>query len=245
MKKINWKAKLIVLFIFLSFSLYCIHFLIFKDEIYIYRILISQLAFLPLSTLLVTFVLNELLGRRRKKELIQKLNMVIGSFFSEVANEVLAIIPKYKLDLDKEVDMFKFSEEWTKKDFFRVKNIMKEKDVNIDFDVEALKILKEILSCKRNFVLSLLQNPNLLEHQSFTDLLWSVFHLTEELAYRENLNDLSEDDIEHLSKDISRMYKNLILEWISYMQHLQIEYPYLYSLAIRINPLNENTTVEF
>jgi len=31
-------------------------------------------------------------------------------------------------------------------------------------------------------LLGLLGNPNLLEHDSFTDLLWAVFHLMEELS---------------------------------------------------------------
>ena len=44
---------------------------------------------------------------------------------------------------------------------------------------------------KRDFLLRLLENPNLLEHDSFANLLLAVFHLTEELAQRRDLDRLA------------------------------------------------------
>jgi len=52
------------------------------------------------------------------------------------------------------------------------------------------------------FMLSLLENPNLLEHDSFTDLLLAIFHLSEELAARDTLVGLPQSDYEHLAGDI-------------------------------------------
>ena len=51
-------------------------------------------------------------------------------------------------------------------------------------------------------MLSLLENPNLLEHDSFTDLLLAIFHLSEELAARDTLVGLPQSDYEHLAGDI-------------------------------------------
>jgi len=34
----------------------------------------------------------------------------------------------------------------------------------------------------------------LLEHDTFSDLLWAVFHLAEELAHRDNVKDLKDTD---------------------------------------------------
>ena len=48
--------------------------------------------------------------------------------------------------------------------------------------VEALVNLHNFLAKKREILLHLLENPNLLEHESFTDLLWAVFHLSDELC---------------------------------------------------------------
>jgi hypothetical protein len=101
-----------------------------------------------------------------------------------------------------------------------------------------LEKLKSFLIGKRNFLLGLLENPNLLEHESFTDLLWAVFHLTEELENRVDVKRLPDNDFAHLSSDIKRAYILLVVQWLSYMKHLKNDYPYLFSLAIRTNPFD-------
>jgi len=97
---------------------------------------------------------------------------------------------------------------------------------------------------KRQFLLNLLENPNLLEHESFTNLLWAVFHLTDELTHRKGLDRLPENDYQHLAGDIKRAHHLLILEWLNYMKHLKTNYPYLFSLAVRTNPFDANASVE-
>jgi hypothetical protein len=87
------------------------------------------------------------------------------------------------------------------------------------------------------------ENSNLLEHDTFTEMLWAVFHIADELESRESLDSLPKKDLEHLAIDISRGYKLLVYEWIYYMNHLKKEYPYLYSLAVRKNPFSDNCSV--
>lgn len=108
----------------------------------------------------------------------------------------------------------------------------------------SLDELRDFLVEKRPFFLHLLANPALLDHDSFTRLLWSVFHLTEELASRKNLGQLSERDSHHLAVDIQRAYRMLVTEWLSYMKHLQRAYPYLFSFASRVNPFQPDATPE-
>ncbi|MBE0634895.1 two pore domain potassium channel family protein, partial [Candidatus Bipolaricaulota bacterium] len=50
------------------------------------------------------------------------------------------------------------------------------------------------LDDKRDFLLRLLENPNLLEHEAFTALLRAVLHVTEELWYRDDLSMLTAPD---------------------------------------------------
>lgn len=88
-----------------------------------------------------------------------------------------------------------------------------------------------------------MENPNLLEHESFTDLLWSVFHLTEELEARNEIKNLPSLDTDHIVNDSKRVYVLLLREWLSYMEHLKNDYPYLFSLAARTNPFNPNASV--
>ena len=108
-----------------------------------------------------------------------------------------------------------------------------------------MESLKRILLENGDFVLRLLENQNLLEHESFTELLWAVSHLTEELSHRQNLQNLTDADKKHLAGDMRRAYRLLMLEWLSYMEHLKKEYPYLFSLAVRTNPFDPTASVEF
>lgn len=88
-------------------------------------------------------------------------------------------------------------------------------------------------------LLVIASNPSLLEHESFTDLLWAIFHLTDELSYRTNLQDLSAGDLMHLNADTERVLKELLLNWLCHMEFLQKEYPYLYQLEVHRNPFAE------
>jgi hypothetical protein len=100
---------------------------------------------------------------------------------------------------------------------------------NVDYQRGDLEGLRCFLVKKRTFLLALLENQNLLEHESFTDLLWAVFHLTEELEGRQDLTKLPAVDYEHIANDLKRAYRQLISQWLLYMQHLKADYPYLFS----------------
>jgi hypothetical protein len=83
-----------------------------------------------------------------------------------------------------------------------------------------------------------------LEHESFTELLWAVFHLAEELSHRSMIKDLPDTDYVHLNGDIKRVYQLLVREWLSHMEHLKQVYPYLFSLAVRTNPFDPEASAE-
>jgi voltage-gated potassium channel len=84
----------------------------------------------------------------------------------------------------------------------------------------------------------MLVNPTLLEHEVFTDMLWAVFHFTDELLARDSITDLPSSDIMHLNYDAKRAFSALLVQWIHYMSHLKTDYPYLFSLETRRNPFN-------
>ena len=131
------------------------------------------------------------------------------------------------------------SQDWHSRSYQKAQESVGRHDFNLEPLPEQLDGLRNFLLDKRNFLLGLLRNPNLLEHDSFTDLLWSVFHLAEELGFRDSFQSNNPKDLEHLAGDIQRAYAKLLQEWLSYMQHLQLEYPYLYSLAVRTNPFSD------
>jgi hypothetical protein len=91
-------------------------------------------------------------------------------------------------------------------------------------------------------MLRLLENPTLMEHELFTDLLLAVFHLTQELTHRKKVTDLPATDQAHLAGDVKRIYGLLVYEWLDYLHYLKLNYPYLFSLAIRTNPFDEKAS---
>ena len=242
MKRFGWQILLGLAFIAISALFYLIHFAIFKDSHHIFLYLIGDIAFLPIQVLLVTMIIDQLLSRREKRVMLKKLNMVIGAFFSEVGTHLLKSFYEFgsheyqiKKDLVENND-------WSNKVFSNVNKRLNHYDYRIDSQKGNLEDLRNFLLEKRGFLLGLLENPNLLEHESFTDLLWAVFHLTEELACRTHLRGLPITDHEHLSGDIKRAYVLLISEWLAYMKHLRDNYPYLFSLAARMNPFDPDAS---
>jgi hypothetical protein len=221
-----------------------VHYLAFEDSHHIFIYLVGDIAFVPIEVLMVTLVIHRLLSAREKRSMLQKLNMVIGAFFSEVGTELLSRLTDFDSDSDKSKETLLVSDDWSERKFSDVSNSLRTHDYRIEAENSELAELRSFLMDKRNFLLRLLENPNLLEHDSFTDLLWAVFHLTEELTHRVDLKQLPDTDYAHLSGDIRRAYSSLISEWLDYMKHLKYDYPYLFSLAVRTNPLDQNASPE-
>lgn len=245
MKRVfNWQVLLGLSLIALSVLVYFIHYFIFRDAHHIFIYLIGDIAFVFFEVLLVTMVLHQLLHYREKKVMLNKLNMVIGAFFSEVGGELLKIFSDFDTKSSEITQKLVITNESFEKEFLKIYKSVENHTYNIDSKRGDLENIKNFLKEKRQFLLNLLENPNLLEHESFTNLLWAVFHLTEELTHRRSLNGLPENDYQHLAEDIKRAYHLLILEWLNYMRHLKANYPYLFSLAVRTNPFDTNASIE-
>jgi hypothetical protein len=176
--------------------------------------------------------------------MMNKLNMVIGAFFSEIGNELLRYFPELVAVTDEMTKGLVVQINWTKSDFDEAIKRSRSFNFIVETKPPVLASLKIFLMERRGFMLRLLENQNLLEHASFTNQLWAVFHLTEELAYRSRLDDLPASDYAHINGDIRRVYLSLIMEWLSYMKHLKNGYPYLFSLALRLNPFDPQAEVE-
>ena len=228
----------------LSALAYFVHFLIFRDAHHIFIYMVGDIAFVPIEVLLVTMILHELLTRREKARMFKKLNMVIGAFFNELGTDALALLATFDTNTQEVASALRPKVEWTNADFQRAVARLEGSPRTVDAGTGDLVALKSTLSEHRGFLLRLLENPNLLEHESFTDLLWALFHLADELENRRDLAVLPKTDLEHLSGDIERAYGALVGQWLAYMRHLKSSYPYLYSLALRTNPFDPTAQPE-
>ncbi len=238
-KYLNWMLSISLILIIASALTYTIHYFIFRDLHHIFIYMLGDFGFLFLDVLLVILFIERLLSRRDKRSIMNKLNMVIGTFFSEVGMELLRKFSNFVINSQNLERQLELSPDWEKKDFKKAMFAVQNFPYEIKIDKSSLLEIRELLLSKRSFLMRLLENPNLLEHERFTDLLWAVFHLTEELVFRgELLGDLPDADCEHLNIDLQRAYSKLTIEWISYTAHLKESYPFLYSLVARVNPMN-------
>lgn len=179
-----------------------------------------------------------MLLKRESRERAKKINMVLGVFYSEIGNQLLGLFSSY----DPEIGSFRrhllVRAGWTGREFQGVQREIDRHGCRIDIDLVNLAALRDLLAGRRNFLVRLLENPVLIEHEAFAETLLAIFHLTEELSYRPDIDHTPAEDAKHLAGDISRAYQSLLNRWLYYMENLQEHYPYLFSLALRVNPFD-------
>ncbi len=186
------------------------------------------------------------LSRREHESRMQKLNMVIGLFFSELGTSLLTVCSDADPEREKLDEALPDRREWEAEDFAKAKKQLQACEFQIDPDRIDLEELHHVLRGQRHFVVQLLENPAVMEHENFTEVLWAVFHLVDELEAREDVSDLISFDRAHIIGDVQRVYRRLGMQWLRYMRHMQQRYPYLFARAVRRNPfvVNKSSVLE-
>ena len=234
------KHFLLVILAAASTLLYLLDYFIIGSARDITSSFLGNLAFLPVYVIFVTLMIEQIMRDRERQTIMRKLNMVIGVFYSEVGNSLLKELSAYVVMCDDLRNRLQVSGQWQADDFQRAQDYLNSHEPRIDCSGCDKQQLKAFFVSRRSFLVGLLENQNLLEHEQFTDLLWAVFHLVEELDARQSFDNMPQSDIDHINGDIKRAFGYLSREWVSYMKHLKHDYPYLFSLAVRLNPMLEN-----
>ncbi|MDD4127576.1 MAG: hypothetical protein PHV39_07815 [Methanomicrobium sp.] len=242
MSNYNWEIKLAALLLMLTILIYSLKYFFLQNTGDTINYIFNSLGFLPVNVLLVTIVLNKLLILRARHEKLEKMNMVIGAFFTEVGSHLITVITKIDPDYKDISDLLLIKKDIKDDNFKNIKEKIASYNTSLNTGNIDIISLNNFLISKRDFMLRMLENPVLLEHESFTELLRAVFHLAEELKCRGDFSCLPDTDYAHLSGDINRVYKTLVLEWLDYMNYLKNNYPYLFSLEMRMNPFDKNAS---
>lgn len=227
MKKIRYYFVISFILIALSSIMFFIHYLIFGQALNTAYYSLMNLCFIPINSLVVTIMLEKLIDYRAKKDRIEKINMLVGIFFTEVGGKLMHFI----IDADKDAKNYITNFE----DLNKIKKCLYEYNYKVDMKYIDLCAIKNILVEHNNLFVTLISNESILQHQIFTDLLMSVIHLRDEIIFMEKDKD-SGFNINHLENDVIRVYKNISIQWISYLEYLSKSYPFLYNNAIRVNP---------
>ena len=247
-KRLSWKVKFSIVMILLIIIIYGSNYLVLGDGEHIISYVWTHLGFIPVDILLVAFLLDEIIEKKEKEAMLEKLDMLMSTFFSEVGNELisqLSTVNKYKTNTEN----LKSIKDWDEKDFDNKLAELKSSTVDFSAQVapedreEFLENLRTLLVSKREFIINLINNPNLLEKDEFTGLINAILHLDEELEHRKDLALVNDADFGHLNGDMQRVYDKLIHEWVYYLKYLYKHYPYMIALIIRTNPFDENAEV--
>ncbi len=183
-----------------------------------------------------------MLDNRDRKARMEKLNMVIGLFFSEAGRELLSVFSSCDENMGMLCRELHIDAAWGDSDFTRMTKRIRPGYIQFNIDRIDLLRLKLLLNEKSGLFLRLMENPVLMEHGDFTDMLRAGFHLQEELACRDDLEGQPRSDREHLAGDVNRFYLLLVREWLVYMKYLKNSYPFLFSLAVRLNPFDPDAS---
>jgi hypothetical protein len=243
MRSFGWEIRFALALILLSASLYLLHYSIFADAHHLILWTTTSIAFLPISVLFVTVIVNRLLVRRETRLIMEKLNMLIGSFFSVIGTPLMRHCAAWDPQVDRMRSQVHAAVECSEKEFRRMRRGLEDCAYTIEVRRDELEELRRLLTEKGDLLMRLLENPHLLEHTDFTDLLRAVFHLFDELTSREELAELPDSDLRHLTGDVERVYALIVREWLSYMRYLGANYPFLFSFALRTNPFEESSVV--
>jgi len=243
MKKMKSSFLIVLLLVLFSTALYILQLIIFRSPRDTAFYILQDIAFLPLQVAIVTVVLGRFLKNREKTARLGKINMVINAFFSEAGTEILMQLTEFDKNYEDIRPNLDVQVSWNDKLFSKTIKYLDKADLIIECNTEDLESLKSLMKNKRDFLIRMIENPNLLEHDTFTDMLLAVFHITEELLARTEFQDTNKADMLHLSIDIKRAFKTLLTQWVEHLQHLRTEYPYLYSLEVRRNPFGRDNSV--
>jgi hypothetical protein len=178
------------------------------------------------------------LNRRDQEIRQQKLQMVVGLFFSEAGTRLLHLFAAADCSGDYLAEVLAIQDNWTAREFQRAHRSLESHQFAVDTTRIDLKELRNFLAGQSTLLIRLLESPYMLEHEAVTDLLIALLHLKEELQYREGFSGLPDSDRDHLGGDIRRVYALAAGQWLDYVRHLQDNYPFLFSLARRTNPFD-------
>jgi hypothetical protein len=232
-----------IVLVTLSLALYIVLYLLFHDAQNEMFSFLGNLAFIPIQVLVITLIIDQILESREKQQRMEKLNMVIGTFFSTTGTPLLGFLIRADPSIDTLRQRLVVRDSWRKSDFAVMKQVMQKYSCGVEIERIDLDAARDFLLKNEEFMLTLVENPMVFEHESFTDLLLAISHLTEELKARDTLSGLPKEDTGHLAIDFRRVYSLLIPEWLRYMEYLQAHYPYLFHLAMRKNPFDTAASV--
>ncbi|MGL5615015.1 MAG: hypothetical protein ACRDD2_02125 [Sarcina sp.] len=237
-KRNKYKENILIGVVLISISLilFYLQCFIFDDLQHTLSLLFTNIAFIPMNIFFTAFVIENLIEKRNTHHKMEKLLMIKGVFFSEFGSELLEKFAKHDESVKKISDEAHINKNWSSQEFKQLNKTLDNHNFEVNIENLDLEKLSILINKKNNFLLSIITNPTLMEHESFSDMTIALFHLKEELQDIYINTDSICCDKEHIKQDIKVLYRLMAKSWASYMKHLKEEYPTLFVKAMTHNP---------
>jgi len=236
MKKHMALITIILLFV-TSAVIYFIQFEVFHDPDTSAFYMLQDWAFLPVQIAIVTIAVGMIVNEREKRQRLSRTRTLASSFFRDFGTDLISAMIKYA-DPSPSLSCLAFIDHsWTSRDYIQASAGLKATELTTHCTADDLLALKPLLLSKKADLQAIASNSALLEHEDFTDMLWAIFHLTDELIMRGSLENQSAADMAHLNVDAERALRGLLSNWLCHIEHISTAYPYLYLLELEKNPV--------
>ncbi len=220
----------IVILLLISICLYGIQIMIFRDPATTEFYLLQDLAFMPITIIIATIVVGEILNEKEKRERESNTRMLTSTFYTQVGASFMNMLIQAS---ENEVEIRNILQKQvnTEKEIKQMQEEVKQLNCQIHLTEDIYREVTHIVSENRMAILVLSSNPMILEQRSFTNLLWGMFHLEDEFRIRGAYHQLSQEDKAHIAEDLEKVLQLLLLNSIPNAKYLKDTYPHLYKTA--------------
>jgi hypothetical protein len=142
------KNRAILSFGLLSLLLYLIDYLYLGNSKEVVAGFLGNMAFLPVYVIFVMLIVEQKIRERELQAIKNKLNMVIGVFYSEVGNGLLKELSAYIVMCEKLKEQLKVTDRWKEADYNAALKFLNENDTQIECEKCDLEQLKRMLISK-------------------------------------------------------------------------------------------------
>ncbi len=192
----------------------------------------QDLAFMPVTIAIATLVVGELINEREHQNRLEKSKMLTSTFYTELGNALVRTLLPAVSQQEHIRELIAFHS-MASLDPEALQDKIRQMPLDIHLNKELFDEVNLMMLSARTSLMVLSSNPLLFEHESFTDLLWSIFHLMDEYQLRGDFDRLSVGDIEHLNQDYEKMYRQLLGGYVANALYLHATYPNLFAAATK------------
>ncbi|MDD5922790.1 MAG: hypothetical protein PUC44_06395 [Eubacteriales bacterium] len=224
---LNKKTSTLVLILAaVSAGIYALQILFFHDPGTTFFYIFQDLAFIPISIAITTVVVGSIMDERSKRDSRAKTRMLMGTFFSGIGAKLMVVLLRAADHTIAAKDAMASCYSRVPEEE-RIERI-RQTDFNITLDQETYDQTRELLEGWETELMILSSNPLLLEHETFTELLFGLFQLMDEFRLRGNYENLNEDAVSHMGEDFSRVLRLLLLCAFENRKYTQENFPVFY-----------------